>query len=143
MEDLTPQKDGSYLIRWTLFRWFGGRALYLHKIMQTDWAREPHDHPKKFTSIGLKGGYIEEIYKIKSFPNGENSLVLDEERVWDAPWVRTFPGTRIHRLRVIDSTRPTWTMVWVGKTEQQWGFFDKNGRKFSVEAAIQRYGWKS
>jgi hypothetical protein len=98
----------TYLYRWELARFPGKRAIYLHNFVGDDWSRDLHDHPKRFISIGLKGRYIEET------PNGE--------RLYRAPWIRTFPATHIHRLRLIDK-QPCWTVVIVLKTVREWGFW--------------------
>lgn len=97
----------TYLYRWHLLatRWF---KVYLHHFVGDDWALDLHDHPKRFLSIGLKGAYVEET------PNGE--------RTYRAPWIRTFPASHTHRLRLIDG-RPCWTFIVVFKTVREWGFW--------------------
>ena len=47
----------TYLYRWTVAKW-RGRGIYLHHFVGDDWSRDLHDHPKRFISIGLKGGYV-------------------------------------------------------------------------------------
>ncbi len=99
----------TYLYRWTLLsiRWF---KIYVHHFIGDDWSRDLHDHPKRFISIGLKGAYLEET------PDGL--------RKYQAPWIRTFPATHIHRLRLIDR-RPCWTVVIVFRPVRKWGFWSK------------------
>lgn len=94
-----------YIERWVLFR---GKHLsgYLHRLVGDDWARDPHDHPARFWSIGLWGSYIEET----EF----------ETRTFRAPWIRTFPATYLHRLR--HTGKPCWTLVFVGRRTRNWGF---------------------
>lgn len=123
----------TYLYRWTLFkRW--QRGIYLHKFVGDDWSRDLHDHPRRFISIGLRGSYIEQT------PSGE--------RLYRAPWVRSFPATHVHRLRLArfcvgcgapewkpeDHTRgcyiplllpcTCWTLVIVLKPSREWGFWN-------------------
>lgn len=97
----------TYLYRWTLLRtpWF---AVYLHHFVADDWSRDMHDHPKKFWSIGLWGSYIEETPEYRKF--------------FHAPWIRSFPATHIHRLRLFPG-RTCWTLVVVGKVVRKWGFW--------------------
>ena len=97
----------TYLYRWTLFacQRFG---IYLHHFVGDDWSRDMHDHPKRFISIGLWGRYLEQT------PRGE--------RIYRAPWARTFPADHIHRLRMIDGGE-CWTLVIVLKATRQWGFW--------------------
>lgn len=96
----------TYLFRWTLLacRWF---AVYLHHFVGDDWSLDMHDHPKRFVSIGLSGRYIEET------PAGE--------RLYRAPWIRTFPAEHIHRLRLCG--RDCWTLVIVFRATRPWGFW--------------------
>ena len=149
MEDLTPEQDGSYLLRWTL--WASkttGRRVYLHKIMATDWAREPHDHPKDFTSIGLSGRYTEEIYQVVedySFDSFDfvaaKRLVLKEEQEYRAPWFRRFPAKTIHRLRIVEG-ETCWTLVYTGQLVQPWGFFLPDGTKeMYIDFMKRKFGW--
>jgi len=43
-------------------------------------------------------------------------------RVYRAPWIRTFPAHRRHRLSM-PGGGSCWTLVWVGRTEREWGFW--------------------
>ncbi len=145
-EDLSPNADESYMLRWTLFDAFGRKA-YLHKILATDWAREPHDHPKDFVSIGLSGQYVEEIYAVvdcgRMTPNYEQpkKLVLKDEVEYRAPWYRTFPAEHIHRLRV-EPGEHCWTICITGKQRRQWGFWMKDGTHLPyMEFMKLKYGW--
>lgn len=99
----------TYMYRWCLFRipWF---AVYLHHFVGDDWSRDRHDHPKRFVSIGLKGRYVEET--------------PIRERVYTAPWIRTFPATHVHRLRLIND-EPCWTLVLVFRPVREWGFWSE------------------
>jgi len=96
----------TYLYRWVLFktRWGNG---YLHKFVGDDWSLDLHDHPKRFVSIGLWGSYLEET------PDGF--------RRYRAPWFRTFPASHRHRLSTPWGT--CWTLVFVGRTVRDWGFW--------------------
>lgn len=97
----------THLYRWTLLKtsWF---KIYLHHFVGDDFSRDLHDHPKRFTSIGIWGRYIEET------PDGE--------REWRAPWARSFPPEHIHRIRSAYSGG-AWTLVIVGRQRRQWGFW--------------------
>ncbi len=96
----------TYLYRWTLLRLFGC-GVYLHHFVGDDWSRDLHDHPKRFISIGLAGGYVEET--AKGF------------REYRAPWVRSFPGAHTHRL-TLGRHRDCWTLVLVLRASRPWGF---------------------
>lgn len=97
----------TYLYRWQLFRcrWF---AVYLHRFVADDWSLDMHDHPKRFLSVGLAGGYVEET------PGRSRELA--------APWVRTFPAAHTHRVR-LGRFRECWTLVAVFAATRPWGFW--------------------
>ncbi len=114
----------TYLYRWELLSVLGGRRkVYLHKFVGDDWALDPHDHPKRFVSIGLMGRYVEHV--------GERGA----QRTYRAPWVRTFPGTHRHRLTGPTADRPCWTLVVVGPAEREWGFW-QGGRFIQWRAYV-------
>jgi hypothetical protein len=96
----------TYLYRWTLLKrpnW----SVYLHHFVGDDWSRDLHDHPKRFISIGLRGWYLEDT------PDGTKR--------YNAPWIRTFAATHIHRLRV--PSKNCWTLVIVLRAVRPWGFW--------------------
>lgn len=102
------QRCETYLYRWIVLStpWF---KTYLHHFVGNDWSRDLHDHPKRFISIGLWGWYIEEY--------GYDH----QQRIYRAPWLRTFAATHIHRLTV--PSKNCWTLVIVLKTVREWGFW--------------------
>jgi hypothetical protein len=116
----------TYLHRWTLFqprwpRWlWRGFGIYLHKFVGDDWSRDLHDHPKRFISIGLRGGYIEYTpARIRT----EHKVV--DSRRYIAPWLRTFPAEHIHRITLLPNRHPCWTLVIVLWTVREWGFWHR------------------
>lgn len=102
----------TYLHRWILFSGFG-RKVYLHKFVGDDWALDPHDHPKDFISIGLRGSYDEYVWV--------NSFRGFSKTKWTAPWFRRFPASHRHRIETEDG--PCWTLVIVGRKKRDWGFW--------------------
>ena len=113
----------TYLYRWTVAKW-RGRGIYLHHFVGDDWSRDLHDHPKRFISIGLKGGYVEWVPCTKCEP----PCCFENQRVYNAPWIRTFPAEHIHRLTMFrehptGSVKDCWTLVIVLKPVRQWGFW--------------------
>lgn len=126
-EDLSINSDGSYLIRYVLWKSKSGRALYLHKVVGDDWSRDPHDHPRDFVSIGLWGSYDEELFTQK-WNGGNPKYFHTETRRFRAPWFRSFPagGTFVHRL--VSTGKPVWTLVYTGPERgRTWGFYTDTG----------------
>lgn len=116
----------TYLVRWTLLKIGRERGIYLHHFVGDDWSRDLHDHPKRFISIGLLGSYIEStpdpLYASTNGFNDQLGVTAIVEKRYRAPWVRTFPASHIHRIRLING-RPCWTLVIVLKTVRKWGFW--------------------
>lgn len=96
----------TYLYRWCVLStpWF---KAYLHKFVGDDWSLDLHDHPKRFVSVGLWGGYTEFL------PHGSTH--------YRAPWIRTFPAEHIHRV-ALGEHKTCWTLCLVFKAVRQWGF---------------------
>jgi len=101
-----------YLHRWTLLATKNFK-IYLHHFVGNDWALDPHDHPKRFISIGIWGEYYEDDYA---------DLENPKTTLWRAPWIRTFPATHRHRLRMT-KRKSCWTICIVRKVEREWGFY--------------------
>lgn len=101
-----------YLERWTLAKLFGFAA-YLHHFLGDDWALDPHDHPRRFVSVGLWGWYWEDVF--------DAGGVLQSTRRYRAPWCRTFPAEHLHRVRAKECGN-TWTLVIVLRHSRGWGF---------------------
>lgn len=108
---------GGALRRWTLLRLPRGRALYLHHFRCSD-ARSLHDHPKRFVTVGILGGYVEESLEPAFLAE------IRCRRRFVAPWIRTFPARHVHRVRV--SPRGCWTLAYVGPKTREWGFLHRN-----------------
>lgn len=103
----------TYMFRWTLLKLGRWCSVYVHQFVADDWARDLHDHPKRFISIGLWGRYVEEV------PGWS--------RVYRAPWIRTFPPNHIHRISLCADRKPCWTLVIVFRAVRAWGFWHEGG----------------
>ena len=143
-EDLSPAGDENYILRWVINKCaLTGEAVYVHKIIGSDWAREPHDHPKPFVSIGLKGSYVEEVYTASY----EYGLQQETSMVWEAPWYRSFPANHIHRLVVPEGQDPAWTLCLTGQVAvdraEEWGFYSPDGsRTLFRDYMRENWGWE-
>jgi hypothetical protein len=101
----------DYMRRWALFTPRG--AVRLHKILRSDDRAHFHDHPMDFTSIILKGGYIEytPYGPPRTFRPGDVNVRKAED---------------LHALELIDGG-PTWTLVLAGPIRREWGFQTEDG----------------
>jgi len=114
---MIPCVDGrDYLYRLRILSTpFGG--VYLHKIINADPA-DPHDHPWNFVSIILKGGYDEVRHMV-----GPDRMIGQEGRVyfWRRGHINRVKLNEAHRIAKI--IPGTWTLVFVGRRQREWGFF--------------------
>lgn len=114
-KDICTRVGEVYLTRWTLLQLFGW-ALLLHKMHRPDQDRCHHDHPWRFVTLVLWGGYVEEI-------------MVDE----GVRTRRNRPGTllyrpALHTHRVSGLPRGScWTLVLRGPYQRVWGF--RNDRR--------------
>ena len=119
----------TYLYRWTVMstRWL---KVYLHHFTGDDWSLDLHDHPKRFISVGLWGWYVEET----------PGHFYNRQRVYSAPWIRTFPAEHRHRISV--PSKNCWTLAIVGRASREWGFWDgdrfMNWRSYVYGADAER-----
>jgi len=110
-----PVTGEGYMVRYRLIdcKWFG---IYLHHFLAPDWSRDPHDHPVRFVSLILSGGYFEEISSRRGVFRTSEHRALS---------INNIPATRIHRIVYILPN--TWTLCFRGPRWRQWGFYTKNG----------------
>lgn len=109
-----------YLERWTIIQAFKC-GIYLHHFLGDDWGLDPHDHPRRFISIGLKGWYWEDVYHKHVNYTTDEAWTEKETVKHSAPWVRTFPADHLHRIRAAECG-DTWTLVIVLPKSREWGF---------------------
>lgn len=116
--------DGSpYLIRWALHL-PRGYAIYLHKMVREDFGRELHDHPWRFLTLILKGGYLEEYRKpgdpVRLPFSGR--MATPRVRVNVPGMIRLNPAHHMHRVFSLCGRGPCWTLVLRGRSKREWGF---------------------
>lgn len=130
-------------IRWRIIHtpFFG---IYLHKWNKPDPRPTLHDHPWVFFSIILKGHYIQKVRKVKfhfdqaiiylkkrGFFIGDNDLIaspLKEEKI---KWFNFFPHGKFHTVTYVK--KGTWSLMFVGKTHDSWGYIRKHGSEWCCE----------
>lgn len=113
------QNGEIYLTRLTLLRtpWF---AIKLHWIKKPDPDRDLHDHPWRFWSFVIRGGYKEIVNK---FP-----WLVGQEVERTVNWFNYKDSVTSHR---ISEVKPgTITLVVTGLKHKRWGFYDKDTGQF-------------
>jgi hypothetical protein len=109
---------GPMLERWRLIQTplFG---IYIHFIYREDLDRVPHDHPWRFWSLVLHGGYIEERH-----PDIEKNGPAHPDRSYrsyKAGARHSFPLADAHRIMHV--APGTITLCLVGRKQRRWGFW--------------------
>lgn len=101
---------GPLLIRYKVIdsKRFGG--VFVHHLRRSDIERDNHDHPWAFVAFLFGGGYIEHTPE-GQFKRRRFSLLYR-------------PATFIHRVEIKE---PVWTLVFVGPTKREWGFWTRTG----------------
>lgn len=85
----------------------------IHRFTQADGNGDPHDHPWRFRSIILKGGYREEIFDLAG-----NSYFIDR-RVGDS-----FVNKANHIHRIVEIFEPEcWTIIMPEGESKKSGFY--------------------
>jgi hypothetical protein len=109
--------DGNYLCRLRIVQtpWFG---IYLHRFDGPDPRPTLHDHPWNFTSIVLRGGYIER--RLNPF----TMTVNEHHRV---RWVNRLRIGEAHAITELLGV-PTWTVMLVGRRRRTWGYLEGPNR---------------
>lgn len=90
-------------------------SVYWHHIDEPDPDLDPHDHPWKFISFIVRGGYIERVWRDAS------DRTLNEKNVWNRFSVHVMPTNWAHRITEV---RPnTVTLILAGPRVREWGFW--------------------
>lgn len=107
-ENIGPP-GGVLLQRWIVCKAPSSRrGIYIHRFIRSE-GRDPHDHPKVFSSIGITSRYWQAVYD----PTHLDAPPVIQE--WRAPY-------HIHRIHLDVDGRPRWTLVITGARTRRWGF---------------------
>lgn len=121
--------DGNYLTRWRLFStpWGG---LYLHRMDGPDPRTTLHDHPWRFLSLVLRGGYV------------ERRLDPVTMNVNERHRVRRFNRMGLHDAHAIVRLLkvPTWTLLLVGPRRRTWGYLEPE-TSINSQRTVRRWAW--
>lgn len=116
---------GDYMRRWIARSPWG--TLRIHNILRSDEGRDVHDHPFDFTSIILRGGYIEHRLGCDCLFRGGRTYEIDPStcREYTPGSIVRLKAEEFHRLELHNG--PAWTFVIAGPYRRVWGFQTKNG----------------
>lgn len=106
-----------------------GLEARIHHIARPDNDRHLHDHPRDFTSVVLRGGYVEEV-PLRPLGiedplwDGDRELVERVER----PLGSIMSRRATDRHRIIEVAPDTWTLFITSASRQEWGFHTPEGK---------------
>ena len=127
--DIPDARDEKYVylrrLRVCQTPWF---ALYLHFIFKKDDDRDPHDHPFRFWSLIVRGGYTERLFRI-------NPRIDKDQFAFTRRWNRWswHKMDQKHAHMICDLDPGTITLVVCGPkrrnvdSEAEWGFYTQQG----------------
>jgi hypothetical protein len=92
--------------------------LYLHWINEPDADRHPHDHPWRFWSLVLYGGYTERVHK----------AISDTGRLHNCTrWsLHSMPIDQAHQITLVLPN--TLTLILTGRRRRVWRFWTEHGK---------------
>lgn len=124
-------KDGSlYMDRWYILYFPNLFSVRIHHIVRPDLDRWPHDHPWRFISIILRGGYEEEVCTPENFQAVQTPGL---GRIWMPHRIRKIrrfnhkTNTDLHRITHFARRSGAWTLVITGPERREWGFMTADG----------------
>jgi len=116
---LDRENKEPYLIRYYVL--FKDRSetqsfnIFIHKIIKSDDEESLHDHPWRYFTFILGGGYYETVF------NDKNQLVQH----WRQPRTYySYPATHRHKI-ILKPDIPCWTVFIPFARERDWGFWKK------------------
>lgn len=117
--DIGRPGEAPYLRRWYIIQtpWFG---IYLHNIRTPDPDEHPHDHPRNFLSIVLRGGYEEKVFQ----PTTGRIKLVSRFSYVPGDW-HTMPKDLAHMITKVKPN--TWTLLFLGRRTRVWGFHTEDG----------------
>lgn len=119
--------ERNYLTRWRLIQtpWFG---VYLHRMDGPDPRATLHDHPWRFVSLVLRGGYVERRL---------DPLTMEVDEARSVTRANVMPAAGAHAIvRLLRA--PTWTLLLVGRRRRTWGYLEHAP---GLERAGQAWRW--
>lgn len=113
----------------------------IHQILRSDDDRHLHDHPWDYTSVILRGSYIEE----RVIPGGVYHGAVRVKELFKAGDVLQRKATDAHKLVLPDG--PVWTLFICSDYKQGWGFLTPQGkvpwRTYLGAEAVKEYESKN
>lgn len=123
------QHLGGYMRRWILRTPLF--TIRLHRILTSDAGRDLHDHPFNFTSLILRGGYLEHrpgCACVEIAGSGMHGLTENTPcRIYRPRAMVRRRAEDLHRLELLYESEGALTLVFGGRYRRAWGFQTPDG----------------
>jgi hypothetical protein len=142
--EVIGQDECPLMLRWTFFDW-GVKAM-VHYFPAEVSDRDPHDHPRSFVTLVLRGDYRDESWDEPGFEARQSSPhfipTFDKLRKRErlrAGAIRYRPAEYMHIVET--DLKGCWTLVVMGPLVREWGFRRlDSGKWWPWGKYIQRFG---
>ena len=109
--------------------WF---AIYLHHLLQSDQDKHPHDHPRHFCSLILRGSYLEQSSHYPNFSTIHSNTFSPGNINWH-------DARDVHHI-ILNSSE-VWTLFFVWGRRRTWGYrINKEWVDFQTYRKMKREG---
>jgi len=123
-------QEGKLYLR-TFFVWrpkwserlFGIKTggIYVHQFLRSD-REPPHDHSWNYRTFVLRGGYVDEAWTLLGGHPWTRS-----DRILKPGMSVSRPAHHTHRVRLLDESKPAWTLMFVGTVKRDFYFYTDKG----------------
>lgn len=123
------------MVRWEFLKLGRGPWLkaMIHYFPPNVTDRDPHDHPRDFVTLILKGGYFNTEWE----KTEQGNVHVPTEEWLGRGAVRVRRAEHMHTTETLDAA--AWTLVVMGPEKRAWGFL-RNGRWWAWKPYVERFG---
>jgi hypothetical protein len=139
--EVIGQEECPMMVRWQFFN-VGWLKAMIHYFPPEVSDRDPHDHPRSFVTLVLRGAYRDESWDWNDSKAAPLSPPMKE--CVSAGAIRYRPAQHLH---VVETDRQgCWTLVVMGPVRREWGFVKLTGpdyllgRWFDFQEYIRLFG---
>lgn len=121
--EVIGQEACPLMLRWTFLDW-GFVKTMIHYFPAETTDRDPHDHPRPFVTLVLRGNYRDESWDWREFSwDPRKKQEWKNERTVERVRAGAFRYRRAEHLHIVETDAVgCWTLVVMGPIMREWGF---------------------
>jgi hypothetical protein len=121
--EVIGQESCPLMLRWTFLDWGFVKAM-IHYFPAEVSDRDPHDHPRPFVTLVLRGSYRDESWDWREFSwDPRKKKEWKNERTVERVRAGAFRFRRAEHLHIVETDEVgCWTLVVMGPVVRDWGF---------------------